>query len=152
MLYVSNRHFCFFAKQNIKFCFRVKDSVWIGYSNILTKLAANPFCFKKQALELRTVDSIFQKLSALQTVFKIFFSWFYNLSRLEKTVARTSDLPLRYVGPKFPQFHLQKCNFYIRIAEIICLTNFELRISNYLLKFHKLFWQCFNICNALAML
>ena len=73
MLYVSNRHFCFFAKQNIKFCFRVKDSVWIGYSNILTKLAANPFCFKKQALELRTVDSIFQKLSALQTVFKIFF-------------------------------------------------------------------------------
>ena len=55
-LYVSNRHFRFFAKQNIKFCFRMKDSVWIGYSNILSKLAANPFVWRNKNLELLTLS------------------------------------------------------------------------------------------------
>ena len=56
------------------------------------------------------------KQSFLQIPFKIFLSWFWNLPRREKSVARPSSHPYGF-------------------------TNYELRISGYQLKVHKFFWQ-----------
>ena len=60
-----------------------------------------------------------------------------------KKLLRGHRAILSYLGLKFPQFQPGKGSFILYpYSEVIGLTNYELRISNYKLKVHKFFWYC----------
>ena len=110
VLHVLNHNFYFFTYRNI-----TKFSKSIPSALVTLKQTCHNFLFSLLE-ETSTYCHYLLKQSFLQIPFKIFLSWFWNLPRREKSVARPSSHPYGF-------------------------TNYELRISGYQLKVHKFFWQ-----------
>ena len=71
--------------------------------------------------------------------FKIFLSWFENLSRHEKIVARPSGHPKLFTSKVSTNLVPKSQPSFIPYSKVIGLTNYKLSISNYQLKFTNSF-------------
>ena len=107
-----------------------KHSSWIGYPDILNKLATAVYslCFKRQTLELLLYLSFKVELptEGLRDIclgFKIYPGL--------KKLLRGHQIILSYLELNFAQVQPQKGNFLLYpYRKVIGLTNYELKISN----------------------
>ena len=111
-----------------------KYSFCIGYSKQLFIL----FVLRKKHQNFYYIYLL--KHNLLQMAFKIFLSWFQNLSRREKIVARPSG-HLQLFRYKVSTNSVPKRQLsFIPYCKVIGLTNYKLKISNYQLKVQEFSW------------